>query len=106
MILEHIMQKLACVFLFYLLTLSTKSVITFLGTGGVNVALYPQGGKGDMEEMMPAPASAATSPTLSAISRNILRKARLNLNKSTLQKIRNPASLQRLIPESNEGMVS
>lgn len=66
-----------------------------------------QGGKCEGEELMPAPASS-TSPGLSAsaLSRNILRKARLNLNKSTLQKIRNPASLQRLIPLCDEGMMS
>ncbi|XP_068215279.1 histone-lysine N-methyltransferase 2A-like [Palaemon carinicauda] len=63
-----------------------------------------KGGKCEGDEMMPAPAST-TSPALSAISRNILRKARLNLNKSTLLKIRNPDSLQRLIPQSDEGKV-
>ncbi|KAK4299758.1 hypothetical protein Pmani_027978 [Petrolisthes manimaculis] len=65
-----------------------------------------KGGKCEGDELMPAPASN-TSPGLSAsvLSRNILRKARLNLNKSTLQKIRNPASLQRLIPLCDEGSV-
>lgn len=69
--------------------------------------LFSQGGKMEAEELMPAPAST-TSPALSAsiISRNILRKARLNLNKTTLQKIRNPASLQRLIPLCDEGEFS
>ncbi|KAG7166224.1 histone-lysine N-methyltransferase trithorax-like, partial [Homarus americanus] len=64
------------------------------------------GGKMEGDELMPAPATS-TSPALSAsaISRNILRKARLNLNKTTLQKIRNPVSLQRLIPLCDEGSV-
>lgn len=54
---------------------------------------------------MPASAfGASSSMSASAISRNILRKARLNLNKTTLQKIRNPVSLQRLIPASDEGI--
>ncbi|XP_063610138.1 uncharacterized protein LOC134784037, partial [Penaeus indicus] len=61
-------------------------------------------GRGE-EEGMPASAFGASSPmSASAISRNILRKARLNLNKTTLQKIRNPVSLQRLIPASDEGV--
>nr|XP_053656993.1 uncharacterized protein LOC128705920 isoform X2 [Cherax quadricarinatus] len=65
-----------------------------------------KGGKIESDELLAAPASS-TSPALSAsvLSRNILRKARLNLNKTTLQKIRNPASLQRLIPMCDEGSV-
>ncbi|KAK7079931.1 hypothetical protein SK128_001899 [Halocaridina rubra] len=64
-----------------------------------------QSGKvGKFDEDMTA-SSSVTSPALSASARSILRKARLNLNKSTLQKIRNPASLQRLIPQSEEGKV-
>ncbi|KAF2357699.1 Methyl-CpG DNA binding [Trinorchestia longiramus] len=47
-----------------------------------------------------APSSNAHSM---AVSKNILRKARLNLNKRTLQKIRNPVSVQNLLLQQVEG---
>ncbi|KAK8383867.1 hypothetical protein O3P69_015959 [Scylla paramamosain] len=65
-----------------------------------------KGGKGEGEELMPAP-SCTTSPVLavSTLPRNILRRPRLNLNKTTLQRLRNPASLQRFIPACEGGSV-
>ncbi|KAG0730002.1 hypothetical protein GWK47_029215 [Chionoecetes opilio] len=64
-----------------------------------------KGGKWEGEELMPAP-TCTVSPSLAAntLPRNILRRPRLNLNKTTLQRLRNPISLQRFIPARDGGV--
>lgn len=73
-------------------------------------------GKGEPEDFLPAlatstpltsaSATAVATPTLaaSALSRNILREPRLNLSNTTLQRLRNPASLERFIPTCDGGV--